>query len=39
MNNIIFVLSGTGNSLWVAKEVAKLYDQVESVSIGHDFEG
>lgn len=38
MNNIIFVLSGTGNSLWVAKEIAKLYDDVKIVSIGHDFE-
>ncbi|SHO52458.1 EFR1 family ferrodoxin [Anaerocolumna xylanovorans] len=32
--NIIFVFSGTGNSLWVAKEIAKELQNCEIVSMG-----
>ena len=32
--NIIFVFSGTGNSLWVAKEIAKETGDCEIASMG-----
>ncbi|MDH6365695.1 flavodoxin [Enterococcus sp. PF1-24] len=37
--NIIFVFSGTGNSLWVAKEIAKELENCEIVSMGLDWQG
>lgn len=37
--NIIFVFSGTGNSLWAAKEIAKERENCEIVSMGKDFKG
>ena len=34
--NIIFVFTGTGNSLWAAKEIAKEWEDCEIVSMGSD---
>jgi len=36
--HIIFVFTGTGNSLWAAKEIAKSHDSCEIVSMGSSTE-